>query len=539
MTPSRPRVLQLRLAASGSVVVLLAGAVIVGAQLLSFASLTTYPPLFVDESWNANAVWTWLTTGVNFDAIHTGTLDQFGHEWVRRPFLGELPWLGTFAMLGLGVFQARLVPWFFGVLLLIVTYVAGRLSYDRQSGMAGALFLALSHPFLYSSHIARQDIILASLVVTSYALVVVAVQRKSRPAAFCAGLLIGLSLDVHQNASLFVVGMGFAYLTCFGTTAVRQPIVWFSALGGLVGTSYYLALHVLPSPSAYAAIHSFNAARWNQPAIAHLDAGKIGLSLRHAVGMFHFSKNWVELALIGFGLAYLVARWRPPDRLLAGFAGGGLLGFVLLTGVNWKPDHYAILLLPLLGLMAARASAFVMDLRQARAPVRVLAGLALAAMLAIMALRNTRPLLAATSDDYYAVSSQLRRVIPGGSRTMASPLWWLGLHDVDYRSSLNLTYHEFYNHLSIREGLASDRPDILVVDEFLRFQLSGENGVDLYPGADRELLDFLKANGTLDLEIDTAGYGHLAVYHLDWSRSGRDTEGAGVVDALEDPSNPH
>ena len=74
----------------------------VAVALAHLAFLTIYPRVMIDEAWNANTAWGWLSGSFNFDRMHAGTLDRFGAGWVRRPYLGTLPWVMIFAVAGLG-----------------------------------------------------------------------------------------------------------------------------------------------------------------------------------------------------------------------------------------------------------------------------------------------------------------------------------------------------------------------------------------------------------------------------------------------------
>ncbi|MFN3333496.1 MAG: hypothetical protein ACK47M_13395, partial [Caldilinea sp.] len=59
-------------------------ALIALALVFSRATLTQYPINFIDEGWFSNSAWNWIVNGVPFDTMHTGPLDQYGFEWVRR-----------------------------------------------------------------------------------------------------------------------------------------------------------------------------------------------------------------------------------------------------------------------------------------------------------------------------------------------------------------------------------------------------------------------------------------------------------------------
>ena len=174
--------------------------------------LTSSPIVFIDEPWYANAAWNLLKTGDNFDTMHTGTLDQYGLEWVRWGLLGNVPWAVSFSLFGLGLFQARLVSWFFGILLVIIIYLVGHQAYGKVTGILAALLLSLSPPFYQASHYARPDIMLAAVGMLSYLIAVTAFKKERWYLHVLAGLSIGLALDIHQNAILYMMGIAALYI---------------------------------------------------------------------------------------------------------------------------------------------------------------------------------------------------------------------------------------------------------------------------------------------------------------------------------------
>jgi len=174
----------------------------IGIQL---ATLTKYPPVFIDEPWFSNASGTWLTSGVNFDAIHAGALDQFGYEWVMRLCVGQLPWLICFKAFGLGFFQARLTSWFFGCCLLLATWHVGTRLYGRLTGALAIFLLSASPAFIQASHYARQDIMLAFVGMLVFGLSRYALLKISWWGHLLVGLLAGGSIDIHQNGCVYVV----------------------------------------------------------------------------------------------------------------------------------------------------------------------------------------------------------------------------------------------------------------------------------------------------------------------------------------------
>jgi|GEM_PF-1206908 len=501
--------------------VLLLGLAVAVIEISHLVFLTVYPPVFIDEIWNANAAWNWLKTGVNFDSMHTGTLDQFGYEWVRWPIIGNVPYLASFALLGLGLFQARLVSWVFGLILLLATIMVGRRSYSLVTGMLAALLLSLSSPFLQASHYARWDIMLAAVAVVSYGIALIALQENKWWAHLLAGLLVGLSVDIHQNAILYALGLVAMYLALYKARVFRQPGTWLAAAGGLLGIAFYVAGHILPSPSAYFSLFSLSFAGPHKVPVQSLNLLDLLASARAELGRYHFFENSLDFVLIGASIAYLAVRRSQADRLLLAFTAATFAGFVLFIGN--KHDIYAILLYPFFILMVAETLATLIREGQGLSKERVFASVFLALLLLSGVVRYARPVYASRAYDYSKITDRIASVIPPRARVMGYPKWWLGLADYDYRSSLNLTYYHYQNGYSLTEGLEAIRPDIIILDqENLQYWLVDEGyfpsgpGFDLYKLPRQEFEGFLAQRGQLILEFSDPWHGEFEIYAIHW-----------------------
>lgn len=504
----------------GQGLLVLIGFAVVLVMLTHLFSLTSFPPVFIDEPWIANAAWNWLQTGIHFDAMHSGTLDQFGYEWVRRPFIGDGLWSVTFSILGLGLLQARLVSWIFGILLLGVLVSVGRRSYGWMTGLLAAFLLSLSLPFLVASHYARLDIVLAAIVMAAYLFALKALDEDRWWAHFLAGLLLGLSLDIHQNGLIFAIGLAALYLSTYRLRFLRKRGSWLCALGGLVGVAYYLIVHILPNPDAYFDLYSFHMTGVQKPPVMALSLRSLLASACGEFGRYDFFTNNLTLALVGASIAYLLARHSKSDRRLLVFVGTTLAGFVLFVGN--KTSLYAILFYPFFMLMIAEA--FVSLMREGQRPNRgrVFAGGLLALFLFSSAWHYVSPLQQSQKYDYYAITDRIEGMIPLGARVMGLPNWWLGLAGYDYRSSLNLTFRHIYSGQSLHEALAADRPGILIVDRDLRALLVAEGAPPLegareyYKLPRQEFESFLAQRGEKLLEFTDSWHGDFEIYAIHW-----------------------
>src|SRR5215472_3964088 len=114
--------------------------------------LTMMPRVNVDEPWLMERAYQVIRTGIPSQpmlGLKTAYLLQVGYGYLLAPWM---------AVLGVGLFQARLfnVILGFGIVLLIA--LIGRRLTGRTAGLAAGLFLALDSNFLGGARNARTDI---------------------------------------------------------------------------------------------------------------------------------------------------------------------------------------------------------------------------------------------------------------------------------------------------------------------------------------------------------------------------------------------
>lgn len=489
--------------------------------VVSLAFLTRYPFVFIDEPWYADVAWNLARTGVSFDTMHTGALDQWPDSWVRWPLVGNLPLAGAFTLFGLGLFQARITSWILGVFLVGAVFVLGRRLYDSVAGALAALYLTLSAPFLQASHYARPDVFLSLVVISALFFYVAGTETKKRWPFFISGLLLGLALDIHLNALPLGLALGVCHVVGLRRAVFRDRSTWLLISGAATGVIFYLVLHVLPNPETYAILSSMWQGTTHLPPVASLDLMVLVKSLLQEVGRYHFFDYGLEFALIGASFLVLLIRRSRADRFLVVYLGAAILLFALM--LENKHDIYAILLYPIMMIGVGGAFAgLLQDTNRSRLQFAFLAALLVFSLISI-GVRYLRPMLNNRAYDYYGVTKRIQAVIPSDKRVMGLPHWWLGLADYDYRSSLNLTYYHFFNGYDLEEGLTADRPDYLIVDSGLRGLLVDEGyfppgpGFEIYKLPRQAFETFLDERGTKVEEFDNPWHGKFEVYRLDWS----------------------
>ncbi|MBE2224912.1 MAG: glycosyltransferase family 39 protein, partial [Anaerolineae bacterium] len=482
--------------------------------------LTKTPPVFIDESWNANTAWNWLQTGNNFDSMHSGTLDQFGYEWLRWPKIGNIPWRVSFATLGLGLFQARIVSWIFACLLLIATILTARKTYGILTGILAALILSLSTPFLQASHYARWDIMLPTIAMFAYWLSIKGLKENKWWCHLLAGLLIGLSIDIHQNAVLFMLGFAVLYLAFFGKAFFKSQGTWLFGLGAVLGIGYFVATFILPNPDAYFNLFSLSLGNTHRIPITTLNPLHILQSIDDEIGRYHFFENSLEFALLGASLIYLAYRRNKYDRYLLSFISAVFAGFVLFIGN--KHDVYAILLYPFFMLLVAETMVSLIRDGKASSPQRLFASSLVLLFLVSSGIHYAREVFSSRNYNYYAIMDEIKPYIPPDSRVMGLPNWWLGLAEYDYRSSLNLTYYHFLNDYTLTEGFNEIKPDVLILDRDLQALLVDQEayksnaGFQIYQLPRQEFEAVLEERGELVHGFWDPWHGWFDIYILHW-----------------------
>lgn len=434
------------------------------------STLTKYPAVFIDESWNSNAAWNWLRTGVNVDSMHSGTLDQFGYEWISRSYLGGLPWVVAFKLAGVGLFQARAVSFLFGVTLLLAAILIGFKCFGLHTGLLGGLLLSLSSPFIISSHYARQDIILSAVVMCLFGLSLVVFEKNRIWPHFFLGLGLGLATDIHQNAILFFPGFFSLYALAHQRRVLRRPEFWAWAAGAAGGILYFLSIHILPSPETYFLYLQMNdtvlqsaTGLTHTPPILSLNVQTLMQSVRGELGRFHFYENSLDFALITASLAFIAFRRQTYDWVFLTFMTANFASFTLIQGS--KVYFYDILVVPLYFMLAAEALMSLVFDTQAKNLQRLFA-LCLALAVIVNGVRHFgRGLNENRSYDYYSITDEIKSVLRPDDRILGTPTWWLGLTEYDYKSAFMLSHHFYFNDLSLADAMERIAPTILIVDD--------------------------------------------------------------------------
>ena len=345
---------------------------------------------------------------------------------------GIIMWL-----FGVSLFNALLPSFLAGVGLLVVTYSLGRCLWGRGVAMLAVTILAASGIFFSASRWARPDILLTFYFVSALYFFASASPGKWSWRYLIAGLIMGLSGDLHLNGFLLApIPLFFWIALRQETTRVRMvsAITYIGAV--LVGVMLWLMLHYWPDTDAFhrqIIIHGIKT-----HGIRILNFGLVGTTWREIqryLSWFwdaRFHRHLFEgLAVLTCGI-WLTAFGGREERapIVAWFSIFVVAACFMANPFGW----YLIYVWPLFALWLARGFSLAYETtKRGWAVVALL--LLFAGYLGDLALWTGK---AFRGPSYAAVSRELRSIIPRGASVIAGAEWWFALWDRDFTNTMHL-----------------------------------------------------------------------------------------------------
>lgn len=302
-------------------------------SIVQLRSIRSFPNFSAtDEAIIFNYIDTWKATGrVAISLMPTPTATLTGNLYVYA----SASWAALFPG---DAFALRHFSAIGGLLLVGVVFLAGRALHDSLTGLLAAALLTTNLLWLAASHVGRQEIWLAVFVWFAFWLSLTSQKRNSPAPALFGGLVAALSADVHPLGAYACIALGAWWLA---RRRSRHLLLAFIS-GGLLGTAYYFAAHVLPDANGFLGalrgeLTSYGAEGWN-PVEAMI--------ARH---LNYLRSNPLELLLVFSGSTWTLLRHK--GRGLGIFL-GVLVLFYTLTVADPNPYYPIVWITGLVILLA-------------------------------------------------------------------------------------------------------------------------------------------------------------------------------------------
>jgi len=221
-------------------------------------ALAVYPHIIpTDEPWLLGWPIAWVR------GLYPSDLLFFhGGEDVFHYFIPMGIWM---QIVGTGFIQARVYQLLMTLVLMIIMYPLVKRLYDRQTAWLVVLMLFAGSVVVLATTI-RHDIGLAILLVLSFLVHQIAMDRNQQRYHFIAGLMVGFGLFTHYHAIAFGPALMIAlyapyYVRDFRTRNGRPSIeLVLYAIGGLVGAGIVFGVQILPQLDAVLGVREFRSA---------------------------------------------------------------------------------------------------------------------------------------------------------------------------------------------------------------------------------------------------------------------------------------
>lgn len=325
---------------------------------LHVLTLTHFPPVFVDEAWNASRAWGFIHTGKNLGTLDAGLFEKYPAYNIYFPFL---PTLFYSTLLQLfdppSLLPMRLVSLFFGSILLVCVAIIAKKIAGWRMAMLAVAATALSSTFSYSSHLARMDIMTAA-----FGLAAAALYWRNNHAKIwlsgLSGLLAALAVEIHLHGAVYAPAIGMLYVVDSRGKFWRQKHFWGYVAGGVLGALIYLFIHVLPSPASYQEITKILFSATHTPNLFTGDFHIILQGFRDLAGpLVVLYIKW--LPFIGWLIYLAIKNHIQPDIRLVTLTTCLMIGFALL--IRNKFAYYMILFTPAIDLLIVNVVAQVLN----------------------------------------------------------------------------------------------------------------------------------------------------------------------------------
>jgi hypothetical protein len=486
--------------------------------------LTMMPRVNVDEPWLMERAYQVITTGVPSQPMLGLT-----HAYLLQVGYGYLlaPWM---AVLGVGLFQARLINVLLGLGTVLLVASIGRRTIDPVAGLTAAVLLAVDSNFLGGARNARTDLPSVFFVAAALAAYMIGRQRSGGWWFTLGGACLGFAMLVHGNAFWAGIILFAWYLLDYGVAGIMTSFgYWF--IGGLLLTfGPYLAVVLMRWHDVQVQIGNFAGDRvpaWRPSVVLHQAALEIG---RYRGWYFGLVTNavpnpllWVFQIATVAGIALLAVRVVIGPKRTAADPNGAHRLLMLSVGaavifacfINNKVPVY----MPHLLIGFALAGGFAVSEVTQFLPAFGYVGPVLVAFYAIAGVAYYEKWYSSASKSelvrYEDTAATLRALAPpGGKYVYASPQFWIPFHAEAGTSFFSYAEAQpIYRDGAVTlSGAGDDKPIVLLVDE-LQWLPELTMGVSQPTTSwQRDWVRFIEQNCALDAVAYGTAHGTIAAF---------------------------
>jgi 4-amino-4-deoxy-L-arabinose transferase-like glycosyltransferase len=194
-----------------------------------------------DESWLSGLTRNMMQNGLNATETFFDLVPRYPHAIKSLFHIIQMPFIVVF---GYNLFSVRLVSQLFGIVLLITIYkITFHISKSISKSLLITMALAFDVQFLYASHFARQEIIIATGIIIAIYYIYKEINTWSYKKDIIVGSIIGILIGVHPNSFIVALTVGsiyIYYLTIDKKIKIKNALLLIGTVG--LFASLFIAL---------------------------------------------------------------------------------------------------------------------------------------------------------------------------------------------------------------------------------------------------------------------------------------------------------
>ncbi len=178
--------------------------------IVNLLFLTTFPMMHSDESWLSGLTSSMMENGLSSTESFFNLFPRFPHAIKIVYHLIQMVFLKAF---GNSLFSFRLISILFGLASIYLCYlIAKKLLFSELFSLLFAIIVSLDIQFIYSSHFARQEIIILTGLLLCFYLLITKKESFTIKHNILIGSLIGLLIGIHPNSFIVALVIGSCYM---------------------------------------------------------------------------------------------------------------------------------------------------------------------------------------------------------------------------------------------------------------------------------------------------------------------------------------
>lgn len=440
---------------------------------------------------------------------------------------GSVIGAAVYRLAGFGLLQGRIAAMLFCAIQIAAVYVLLRRMFGPTAAIAIAALSAMDPWTFLVGRTFREEVFVAALLWLSWALLWAASVRRARWLGLAGGVCAGLACWAHANAVVYTLAALFAVIAACGLRCLRGGWLAWAILGLAVGLAPY-AGYVLYEQNA-TGVRLLDQVVRRADAFARPAGEMITTEWRRWANFLRLPARAPLAALYAWGLGWGLVRGGRNDRLLA-----FLVLFSALMMPWWQSvstGRYLVVLVPALTALVwrslPRCTTSAPDDRGRNGPC--LAGRRAGTwvtptLLVIYAGMSLAPTAVVFHDhrnaDYERWMARVAEHIPRDGRVMAHTMYWTGLYDRRFISSIPPFFSDWPDEADAVAHIERYRPEWLIQSSHL---FSSVGGVGPRP-QDLRATPFGRACETLAARVPAQvvtefydrDFGAVRVWKVDW-----------------------